>query len=229
MEEAGLAAAEALNDLSMEELLRAASSTHGMPEWGEDTLTENLSSAMAGETKSNSVQGGFKYTLIPGCDGVRETMEWNMAAMQFVKLTGKPVASVTKVDVYECPSVEAKFNSTKREFAAKGESNMKEKWVFHGTKTEATVTLIMTGGFKVGGEEGVPIVNGAAWGRGVYTATGASTPISYAGGTKQVILARGLLGTVGQQGVTDSWKPKQDWIIFRRGGQLLPRYVVHYN
>ena len=229
MEAAGIAEADALNNLSMEQLLRAVSSnkSSSQPEWLEST-DKNI---LGGETKSSLATNtcsdqDTKYTLLPTCSGVRETMEFNMAAMQFVKLTGRSHESVTKVEVYDCAAVKIAFNKEKRELTKRGRDE--EKWVFHGTPDQNNVPLIMTTGFKVGGAD-VAIANGDAYGRGVYTALGPSTPMGYAGGTGRVILARGLLGENGAQSVGDSWSPNRDWVIFRRGSQLLPRYVVHFS
>jgi hypothetical protein len=79
----------------------------------------------------------------------------------------------------------------------------------------------------------------AAHGRGVYTATGPSTPITFARDCNSVILATGLNGVTGIVGQGDNWKPvgkfcrkllqENDWRIFRTGEQLLPRYVIHFN
>jgi len=40
--------------------------------------------------------------------------------------------------------------------------------VFHGTAA-SNVQSICSGGFKVGGQDGHPVVNGVAFGQGVYT------------------------------------------------------------
>ena len=74
--------------------------------------------------------------------------------------------------------------------------------------------------------------NGAAHGRGVYTATGPETPIFYSKASQctAVILCRTLPGhVVAQEGKGDSWKPKKDWLIFAPGDQLLSVYVVHFE
>jgi hypothetical protein len=28
--------------------------------------------------------------------------------------------------------------------------------------------------------------------------------------------------------VDDSWYPNDDWVVFKTGAQLLPKYVVHF-
>ena len=85
----------------------------------------------------------------------------------------------------------------------------------------------------MGGTDGIPITNGAAYGNGVYTATGPATPmLSYAGVTSQVILARALPGqqgdTVHAAGV-DMWRPRREWAVFADPASLLPVYVVRFQ
>ena len=83
----------------------------------------------------------------------------------------------------------------------------------------------MTQGFLIGGVGNHRVVNGTAYGKGVYTATGPGTPMGYARNTKAVILARGLEGQPGK----DSTRVNSDWLIFRRSDHLLPRYIVYYK
>jgi hypothetical protein len=89
-------------------------------------------------------------------------------------------------------------------------------------------------GFKVGGvDPGVPVRHGAAYGNGVYSATGPAIAMGYNGGNNRVILARALVGTQKQQpradAETDSWVPQKDWMIFKSGQQILPCYVVYFT
>ena len=98
---------------------------------------------------------------------------------------------------------------------------------------QAGINAIISGGFKVGGSDGIPIANGAAHGNGVYTATGPTTPMqSYAGTTSQVILARALPGQQGARapgGGADMWRPRRDWAVFADAASLLPVYVVKFH
>lgn len=46
-----------------------------------------------------------------------------------------------------------------------------------------------------------------------------------------IILALALEGSSGkskEEGL-DSWSPTEDYVVFRSGGQLLPRYAVHFT
>ena len=84
----------------------------------------------------------------------------------------------------------------------------------------------------------VPIRNGNVYGNGVYTATGPETPWNYAGNPRtgrgnvgKVILSMALPGTTkGEKEARggDSWKPHSDWLVFKSGSQLLPKYVIHF-
>lgn len=123
--------------------------------------------------------------------------------------------------------VEKAFQDKEASFRAK-KIDTKKIWVFHGT-AEANIEPICCGGFRVA--HGDQIKNGAAHGHGVYTAKGPQTPMGYADGSGcgAVILSLALPGTTGQQGQADSWTPRGDWMIFKTGEQLCPKYVVRYT
>lgn len=160
---------------------------------------------------------------------------FSKAAFQFCNLTNKPPSSIIMVDAYvENEEVEKRFYDTKRRFRKAYGEKGHEIWVFHGTQSD-NIARIMVEGFKVGGID-VRVKNGSAYGKGVYTATGPSTPISYAKNCRCVILARALVGKhkrVVKRDVKahnfDTWSPQVDWKVFRSGSQLLPRYVVYYQ
>lgn len=149
----------------------------------------------------------------------RETEEFNIAAGHFSRLLQKPVSEVKKVEVLEYEPfspVLMRYNDKRKALA-----EQREIWVFHGT---AATYQIAEQGFKVGDQDGVPAINGTAYGHGVYTATGPTTPMGYSRNSRSVILARGLKGRLG----TDHTTPIQDWVIFSSASQLLPCYIVHY-
>ena len=159
----------------------------------------------------------------------RELAEFNFAFAQLQKLfVGSNAAHVKQVDVYESPIVERNYEMKKTSL-----KHSRELWVFHGTPNIDAIAAIMSGGFKVGGRDhGVPIAHGDAYGKGVYTATGPKTPIVYAqnGNARNcVILAKALEGVKGRQNVDDCWAPKDDWLVFKTGEQLVPKYVVHFE
>ena len=68
-----------------------------------------------------------------------------------------------QVDVYESLPVQVAYNQCKAQFSKRGFE--KEIWVFHGTSSADTVKSICTGGFKVAGQPGGPLIaNGAVHG-----------------------------------------------------------------
>ena len=195
-----------------------ATATSALPKWSKSTRVQRLSG------------GTTKITLTSANVGshARESFEWNMAVGQFKRLTGGASKSIAAVDVYSCPAVEQQYHQTRAAFTRAGTPD-EEVWVFHGSMP-SKVCSIMTGGFRVGGvDAGVAVANGALHGHGVYTAKGPGTPMSYAGGGKEVILARALQGHLGEEGNSDCWEPKGDWAVFRDGRQLLPVYVVRFR
>jgi len=142
-------------------------------------------------------------------------------------MLGSNARKISSIDVYDLPLLRRKFEATKRAFHSSGKP-AKPIWVFHGT-SPSTVRKIVTEGFKVGGVD-TAVVNGSAYGRGVYCATGPHDPLSY-GKQKTVILAKALVGVQGasERSGYDSWTPRNDWVIFKRGEQLLPVYVVNID
>ena len=146
---------------------------------------------------------------------------------QLARLLGVGHArQVRQVDVYESPLVEEAWRSKRREIEAR-EGPQSLIWVFHGTAlTQAA--HIMSEGFKVGGRD-IGVANGSVHGVGVYTATGPGTPLMRYGHGTTVILAVAIEGsqTRAETPNCDSWTPLGDWIVFRHGAQLLPKYVLH--
>ena len=73
------------------------------------------------------------------------------------------------------------------------------------------------------------MANAAVYGHGIYAATGPSTPMGYGQLSRSVILCLALPGKRGgRQEVDDSWYPRDDWVVFKTGAQLHPKYVVHF-
>jgi len=162
-----------------------------------------------------------------GVTDSKELEEFNKAVGHYMRLMGQSSRKVTQVDVYDSPNVEKTFQDKEADFRAK-KVDTKRIWVFHGT-AEDNIEKICCGGFRVA--HGDQIKNGAAFGHGVYTATGPQTPMSYADrtGCGAVILSLALPGRTGQQEQADSWVvPQSDWMIFKTGEQLCPKYVVRY-
>jgi len=154
----------------------------------------------------------------------RELAEFNFACAQLLKLLGSTSTSihVQQVDVYESQLVENAYLKKKSSMPLS-----RELWVFHGTDTK-NIGPIMSGGLKVGGQDtGIRVANGSYHGKGVYTATSPKTPMQFArSGNKRLILAKALEGVKGTRDTSDCWAPQQDWLVFKTGDQLLPKYVV---
>uniref|UniRef100_A0A7S2HT31 Poly [ADP-ribose] polymerase n=1 Tax=Octactis speculum TaxID=3111310 RepID=A0A7S2HT31_9STRA len=150
----------------------------------------------------------------------RELREFNFAVAQFMRLGSDGSGSCPRqVDVFENSVLAEKWETKKREM---GTAAGEPIWVFHGTN-ETNITNIMTEGFKVGGQDGIRVVNGTAHGSGVYTCEGPDLPLRTYGKGQCVILALGLKGRAG----THNKQPKDDWVMFMDGAQLLPKYVVY--
>lgn len=156
----------------------------------------------------------------------RECMEFNMAAGQICKLSKLPLDEIESVErIIHMPgsAVHTAYYARKQALGRRGDS---ETFVFHGTGTEQNLLSIATNGFIVGGSvAGVPVVNGATFGNGVYTAIGPGTPMMYGMGTGKVVLAQALPGLDGQ----DSTRPNEDWIVFSKADLLLPIAIITFG
>eukprot|EP00615_Pteridomonas_danica_P014259 CAMPEP_0114377952 /NCGR_PEP_ID=MMETSP0102-20121206/1327_1 /TAXON_ID=38822 ORGANISM="Pteridomonas danica, Strain PT" /NCGR_SAMPLE_ID=MMETSP0102 /ASSEMBLY_ACC=CAM_ASM_000212 /LENGTH=310 /DNA_ID=CAMNT_0001532675 /DNA_START=1285 /DNA_END=2218 /DNA_ORIENTATION=- len=150
-------------------------------------------------------------------DVSRETSELNICGGHFCRLVKQNQSIIKFIEVieYDQSSIVRKQYDDRK----KANPNSKEIWVFHGTNPH-NIPKIIENGFKVGGQE-VGIVNGAAHGSGVYTATGPNTPMGYSQGGG-IILSKGLLCTS-----QDHSTPVHDYVIFKNADQLLPYCVVY--
>ena len=204
--------------------------------------------ADAREWKTEKVllgDGAWRREITDPGDNSEDTEDlrhFNAASAQFQRLVHGRGLRVRRVDVYGgSQALHRRFIDTRDKFVLSKKGN-KKVWVFHGT-ADANIEPIMTTGFKVGGAD-IAVAHGAAHGKGVYTAVGPNTPMGY-GKCNKVILAQAYTGQEsgqlpGQGGRAgggagegkcdgyDSWRPRDDWLIFKTGEQLLPTYVVHY-
>lgn len=178
---------------------------------------------------------GYVYEVRPDMihDGVhcKEQTEFNFAAQQLIRLTGRENSkmSISSIEVYKSPYVESNWRRKREEFATLfnlDSKHVETVWVFHGTGNGVDKKICETG-FRVA--KGSQVLNGTAHGNGVYTAVGPDTPITYSsrGQGSTVILSQALIGREGRGG--DSWKPRGDWIVFKDAAQLLPKYIIHYD
>jgi hypothetical protein len=207
--------------------------TSRLIEYTEVAPAKALAAVKSWASRGQSLSNGVVRHSIRASDvdqsETRELAEFNFAYAQLQKLLVSSTSvirniRVQQVDVYESPLVERNYAIKKLSMA-----QSRELWVFHGTNN---IEAIMSGGFKVGGQDiGVRVVHGSVFGFGVYTATGPNTPMQYArssGENKRVILAKALEGKKGPHGTSDCWAPKDDWLVFKTGEQLLPKYVVYW-
>lgn len=162
----------------------------------------------------------LESTATDSCVG-RETQEFNIAAGHFSRLLNKLPSCVTKVEVLEYEENSPVLQRYYQRKFGYAQELQEETWVFHGS---AAIQKIAEEGFKVGGQDGIRIKNGAAHGNGVYTAKGPNIPMGYSKETKAVIFARGIKGKP-----EDHVAPNGDWIIFKAADQLLPCYIVHFT
>ena len=187
----------------------------------------------AGVTRRELKDGGAEVS--------REAKEFDFARGKYWGLLKGQTPGFVQVDLYDSPKVRAAYEQKRAELKrAAGGREPKEVWVYHGTRDPKAAEKIAAAGFAVGGiDPEVPIRNGNVYGNGVYTATGPETPWNYAGNPRRgsgqsagrVILSMGLPGrTKGESeaGGGDSWVPHSDWLVFRTGSQLLPKYVIHF-
>lgn len=149
-----------------------------------------------------------------------DNLLFRIAESQFLTCGGSRCGRVTKVEVAFNQTLIDRYRKKRQKFRSRG-VDITEIFVFHGTNPE-NYDLILRDGFKVGGEE-VSISNGAVHGHGVYTATGVSAPMQYAGGANRILLALAIKGSE-----NDHKSPRDDWILFKSKEQLLPLFVVHY-
>ena len=162
----------------------------------------------------------------------REQAEFRFAFGQF-HLMAFGSARIVSIDRIVNPRLEQRYHATRRRFLANNKPGS-ELWVFHGTGNKQNQADIVVNGFKVGGQNGHPISNGAVFGQGVYTDLKARSAVSYGQGAKSVILCKGLEGQKdrddkGRNG-GDSWRPSgRDWAVFRHSQQVLPMYVLHFQ
>ena len=172
----------------------------------------------------------YKYVCESKRDGADtlENRHYNIASKQFEQFIQGKI--VTKVEFWDNRILKKRFTKKRRQLIANGFK--KKNLVFHGTPSADNIPLIMTSGFRVGGQNGHAITNGAVHGQGVYTAVGVNTGIRFGQGVKQLILCEALVGNcVGTDASDggDSWKPHGDWQVYKTSEQVLPKYVVHFK
>jgi hypothetical protein len=174
---------------------------------------------LSGDFSTNNIMATIAKCGIPEAP-FRDFLE--KQSLSNIKIVG--------VQLFDNQPLNHRFRLEKQRMADAGRPE-REVWVFHGT---ALAEAIMVEGFKVGGIDDHPVVNGSKHGFGVYTGKSPKDPIAYSrhGSSRQLILAcalPGLRGTAWDDGDCDSWEPSSDWLVFRRGEQLLPKAVITFD
>lgn len=133
----------------------------------------------------------------------------------------KQVEKITNIEL------ETRYKTCFNEFKSEGKK-VEQMVAFHGTVPDA-VDRIVVDGFRIGGQDGIPVRSGASYGRGIYTATNIDMAWPYGQGLTMII-ARGILGNMGQidDGTVDSWSPVSGMRVFRDPKQLLPIYILRF-
>lgn len=118
-----------------------------------------------------------------------------------------------------------------------GVDKVNEVLMWHGSAV-GNYESIMRDGLKVGGVDGIPVVNGDGCGYGIYAGKNFSTVIGCAQDSKKVILFQGLLGnnspspifipSLLDNGSTHSYTNGEISVFFTKE-QVIPRYLVEYT
>ena len=133
------------------------------------------------------------------------------------------ITQIKEVEYTRCTFLEQKYEARKKEIGHSG-AEVEERLLFHGTSKEA-IDKIIREGFKVGGEE-VIMKTGCIYGKGVYVAANPETAMQYAKESRMMLLSRAVCGS---KGVHHNFGATNDIFVLRKGDQILPCYIVHFN
>ncbi|MCO5567021.1 hypothetical protein L7F22_020704 [Adiantum nelumboides] len=153
-----------------------------------------------------------------------DDMHFRIAESQFYRMCKDRKQKVEKVEYTWNQELDDRYQIKKQLFE-KEKKAVNELLVFHGT-TKESIDKIVREGFKVGGEKGVPIRCGAAYGHGVYTAASPEISIPYSQSSKMMLLSIALCGKLN---VDYTLGGSEDIFVVKQGDQLLPRYIVHFQ
>ena len=133
------------------------------------------------------------------------------------------LTQIKEVEYTRSSILEQKYEARKKEIGQSG-AEVTERLLFHGTSKEA-IDKIIREGFKVGGEE-VTMKTGCVYGKGVYVAANPETAMQYAKTSGMTLLSRAVCGS---KDVHHNFGATKDIFVLRKGDQLLPCYIVHFN
>jgi Poly(ADP-ribose) polymerase catalytic domain len=156
----------------------------------------------------------------------------------FINPSNRLVFSQAKIIINK--DLEERYATKKIEMAAEcgGRNQINEVYFWHGS-AEANYPNILRQGLKVGGVDGIPVVNGTACGYGIYSSTAPTTPIGYTKGSKWLAFFVGMKGKNSAVSITNpgqlknpnthSYSCNGDWVIFFTKEQVLPKFLVEYR
>lgn len=177
-----------------------------------------------------------------------EDLHFRLAESQFLRMCAHVAVDyeVHQVDVIINPKLVTRYDRMRRKAAAAAAATassssdpiepsgeIEELLMFHGTSA-ATIPLIAKDGFKVGGgDDGVQVKNGAAYGKGVYLSEDPAFAMRYirsaqsAAAGPQLLFAKCLM-TADVRRVPDPKTPALlQQVVVPNKDQVLPFYVVH--
>ncbi|MCO5551811.1 hypothetical protein L7F22_005313 [Adiantum nelumboides] len=153
-----------------------------------------------------------------------DEMHFRFAEAQFLRMSASKRQRVIKVEYIWNQVLYDRYQNVKQKFSAQNKPD-DEILVFHGTIPES-IDKIVVEGFKVGGTDGVEIRSGAAYGHGVYTAANPDTSIRYSAKGGMMLLSNAVCGKLGEDYNKGG---SGDVYVVKRGDQLLPKYIVHFE
>jgi len=161
---------------------------------------------------------------IVGTDESKLTAEDYAEFIDIVRKFEHDQYKVTKVTYVVNSYLSKRYLDLQKEYMEQG-IPIEEVLVFHGT-VKSIIASIVKYGFKVGGQNGHPIVHGALFGPGIYTSKDGSSPAQFS--YDKCIVA--CLGLPGASGVNHSIPFQHgNWIIFKSAEQLLPCYIIYFE
>lgn len=157
---------------------------------------------------------------------------FRLAESQFFRMMGAEASKYTvqQVEYIVNPPLIKAYNSYRNKLISQGtvSNPPDERLAFHGTSQDV-MELIITGGFKIGGQE-VKVASGTAYGQGVYTSEEPAFAQRYikTTGLTSLLLVKVLL-TPDTRKVFGSDQQTLQQIISPNKYQVLPSYLVHFT
>ncbi|CAG9313057.1 unnamed protein product [Blepharisma stoltei] len=156
--------------------------------------------------------------------------EYENAKFAFETFVRAANLKMTQVKLVVNPALEQKFEAKKKQLGCK------EEYVFHGSNY-VNYAKICSGGFIIGGTNGLAVAHGTAAGYGVYTGLTPDISAGYAQGKTWMLCCRAVRGICGapartvQELTAGNRHSTQngDALIFFSADQVLPKYLVEFT